>query len=39
MERMALWTKIASDEAEPEGCGGPTVEGENEVWRDFRHNP
>jgi hypothetical protein len=27
------------DEAEPEGCGGPTVEGENEVWHDFPHNP
>ena len=27
------------DEAEPEGCGGPTVEGGNEVWPDFRRNP
>ena len=28
--------KIGPDEAEPEGCGGSTVEGENEVWPDFR---
>ncbi len=27
------------DEAEPEGCGGPTVKGENEVWPDFHRNP
>jgi hypothetical protein len=27
------------DEAEPEGCGGSTVDGENEVWPDFRRNP
>jgi len=26
-----LREKIGSDEAEPEGCGGSTVEGENEV--------
>jgi hypothetical protein len=36
---MALRAKIESDEAELEGCGGPTVEGENEVWLDFRRNP
>ena len=29
--RMALREKIGSDEAEPEVCGGSTVEGENEV--------
>jgi hypothetical protein len=27
------------DEAEPEGCGGSTVKGENEVWPDFHRNP
>jgi len=27
------------DEAEPAGCGGSTVKGENEVWQDFRRNP
>ncbi|MGA3159651.1 MAG: hypothetical protein ABSC77_00425 [Terracidiphilus sp.] len=32
---MALRVKIGPDEAEPEGCGGSTVEGENEVWPDF----
>ena len=37
--RAALREKIRPDEAEPEGCGGPTVEGENEVWPDFRRNP
>ncbi|MGB6131272.1 MAG: hypothetical protein WBG54_05790, partial [Acidobacteriaceae bacterium] len=26
-------------EAEPEGCGGPTVEGENKVWPDLPRNP
>ena len=31
----ALRAKIRPDEAEPEGCGGSTVEGENEVWPDF----
>ena len=31
--------KIGPDEAEPEGCGGSTVEGENEVWPDFHRNP
>jgi len=36
---MALRAKIGPDEAEHEGCGGSTVEGENEVWRDFRRNP
>ena len=35
----ALRVKIRPDEAEPEGCGGSTVEGENEVWPDFRRNP
>jgi hypothetical protein len=38
MEWAALRAKIRSDEAEPEGCGGSTVEGENEVWPDFRRN-
>jgi len=32
---MALRQKIRPDEAESEGCGGSTVEGENEVWPDF----
>ena len=27
------------DEAEPEGCGEPTVEGEKGVWPVFRRNP
>jgi hypothetical protein len=36
---MALRAKIRPDEAESEGCGGTTVEGENEVWPDFRRNP
>jgi hypothetical protein len=36
---MALRAKIRPDEAEPEGYGGSTVEGENEVWPDFRRNP
>ena len=27
------------DEAESDGCGGPTAEDDNEVWRDFRRNP
>jgi len=31
--------KIRSDEAEAEGCGGPTVEADNEVWSDFSRNP
>jgi hypothetical protein len=31
--------KIRPDEAEPEGCGGSTIEGENEVWPDFSRNP
>jgi len=34
-----LREKIAPDEAEDEGCGGPTAEDDNEVWRDFRRNP
>ncbi len=29
----------ARPEAEPEGCGGSTVEGKNEVWPDFRRSP
>src|SRR5271165_2513735 len=33
-----LRAKIGPDEAEPEGCGGSTVEGENEVWPDFHPN-
>src|ERR1019366_3559777 len=36
---MALRTEIRPDEAELEGCGGATVEGENDVWPDFRRNP
>src|SRR5438045_9695717 len=36
---MAWRGKIGPDEAEPDGCGGPTVEGENEVWPDFHRNP
>jgi hypothetical protein len=36
---MALRVKIRPDEAEPEGRGGSTVEGENEVWPDFPRNP
>src|SRR5208283_2343555 len=39
MGRAALRAKIGPDEAEPEGCGGSTVEGENEVWPDLRRNP
>jgi hypothetical protein len=31
--------KIRPDEAEPEGCGGSTVDGENEGWPDFSRNP
>src|ERR1035437_6550719 len=34
-----LRAKIRPDEAEPEGCGGSTVEGENEEWPDFRSSP
>jgi hypothetical protein len=37
--QAALRGKIAPDEAEDEGCGGPTTEDDNEVWRDFRRNP
>jgi hypothetical protein len=36
---MALRAKIRSDKAEPEDFGGSKVEGENEVWPDFRRNP
>jgi hypothetical protein len=36
---VALRGKIAPDEAESEGCGGPTVEDDNEVCRDFPRNP
>src|ERR1700761_9590100 len=36
---MALRAKIRSDEAESEGCGGPTVEGDNEIWPDFLPQP
>jgi hypothetical protein len=39
MGRAALRVKIRLNEAEPEGCGGSTVEGENEVWPDLRRNP
>jgi len=34
-----LRAKIRPDEAESEGCGGPTVEDDNEVWPDFGRNP
>ena len=34
-QRVALPAKIRPDEAESEGCGGSTVEGENEIWPDF----
>ncbi len=27
------------DEAESEGCGGPTAEGDNKVWPHFLRNP
>ena len=37
--RPALRGKIGPDEAEPEGCVGSTVEGENEVWADLPRNP
>jgi len=36
---MALRGKIRPEEAEPEGCGGSAVEGENEVWPDLPRNP
>ena len=35
----SLRAKIAPDEAESEGCGGTTVEDDNEVWRNLRRNP
>jgi len=31
--------KIMPDEAESKGCGGSTVEDDNEVWPDFARNP
>ena len=31
--------KIRPVEAESEGCGGPTVEYDNEEWADFPRNP
>jgi len=34
-----LRAEIRPDEAEAEGCGGPTVEADNEGWTDFRCNP
>jgi hypothetical protein len=37
--RAALRTKIVPDEAESEGCGGTTVEDDNEAWPDLRRNP
>jgi hypothetical protein len=39
LARAALRAKIRPDEAESEGCGGTTVEDENEVWPDFCRNP
>jgi hypothetical protein len=36
---MASRTKIGPDEAESDGCGGSTVEDDNEVWTDLRSNP
>src|ERR1700733_7468252 len=36
---MALRRKIGPNEAESEGCGGSTVEDDNEVWTDLRRNP
>jgi hypothetical protein len=35
----ALRAKIAPNEAEPDGFGGPKFRGENEVRHDFRRNP
>ncbi len=37
--RLSLRMKIGPDEAESEGCGGSTVEDDNEVWTDLRRNP
>jgi hypothetical protein len=34
-----LREKIAPDEAKDDNCGGPTIEDDNEVSRDFRRNP
>jgi hypothetical protein len=31
--------KTGPGKAEPEGCGGSTVEGNKAVWPDFRRNP
>jgi hypothetical protein len=36
---MALRAKIRPDETESEGCGGSTVEDDNEVRTVFRRNP
>src|SRR5882757_6318102 len=36
---MALRAKNRPDKAEPEGCGGSTVKGENEVWPVFSPQP
>lgn len=36
---MTLRGEIRLDEAEPEACGGSTVEDENEVWPDLLRNP
>jgi hypothetical protein len=30
---------MGPDEAESEGCGGPTVKDDNEVWPHLRRNP
>src|SRR5689334_18802674 len=35
----ALRAQISSYEAEAEGCGGSTVEADNEVWANLRRNP
>jgi hypothetical protein len=35
---VAFRAKIGPDETEPEGFGGSKVEGENEVWPDFRRS-
>src|ERR1700727_1279541 len=36
---MALRRKIGPNEAESEGCGGSTVEDDNEGWTDLRRDP
>ena len=38
-QAAALRAKIRPDEAQREGCGGSTVERENEVWPDFHPQP